>query len=458
MTFALFILYVVLSYVHPGEIIPALAPHHVAYWVGSAGLAVSVASLALKRDTRLANPQLVVLTVFTAVMALSLMVAERWLGAPVSTLQRFGPSLTMFILALCTVTSSRRMRITAACIIVLTIALLVQGVAAYHFGYNARMFLLDPAARGEDVPPPAVADEVDTGFVDQAPEDVSEDDQNEDVREQEPRIRGLGMMHDPNDLAMGMIVGLGLIGGCWNARSKRLNLLLAATAGALVYGVYLTRSRGGAVALAVVVWRFASRRLGRLPALAVVVTLAAGMFSLGFGGRSLSLPTDESASDRLVAWTEGIEMLKARPILGVGYGQFVDHHTITAHNSLVLCFAETGLVGYFLWVALFVVTLVELQRLKHLPGDGAFDDMTRQWAEGLQLSLIGFLTAAFFLSRTFVPTLYLIVGLSAALAATARAAGRPIPLPPLTELGALALACELASIGAICAIVKLHFA
>ena len=456
MAFALFIVYVVLSYVHPGEIIPALAPYRVAFWVGMAGLAVSIASLVSKRAL-LSNIQLVVLTVFTTVMALSLMVAERWLGASLLTLQRFGPSLTMFVLALCGVNSPRRMRITAGCVIVLTMALLLQGVAAYHFGYNTRMFLLDPAARGEDAPSAAVEDPLDSGVVDQPSEDVSEDDQNDDVPQQ-PRIRALGMMHDPNDLAMGMIVALGLIGGCWKARPQLRHLLLAATAGALVYGVYLTRSRGGAVALAVMIWRFASRRIGRVPALVILIALGAAMFGLGFGGRSLSLQADESASDRLVAWTEGFEMLKARPILGVGYGQFVDHHTLTAHNSLVLCFAETGLLGCFLWVALFVVTLFELQHLKNLPGDAPFDDMTRHWAEGLQLSLIGFLTAAFFLSRTFVPTLYLIVGLSAALAATARAADRSIPLPTLPELGALALACELASIGAVYAIVKLHFA
>ena len=69
MTFALFIVYVVLSYIHPGEIVPALAPHRVAYWVGMAGLAVAIASLVSKRDARLWNIQLLVLTVFATVMA-----------------------------------------------------------------------------------------------------------------------------------------------------------------------------------------------------------------------------------------------------------------------------------------------------------------------------------------------------------------------------------------------------
>jgi hypothetical protein len=68
------------------------------------------------------------------------------------------------------------------------------------------------------------------------------------------------------------------------------------------------------------------------------------------------------------------------------------------------------------------------------------------------------MTAAFFLSRTFVPTLYLMVGLSAALAAIARSAGRSIRLPALPELALLVLACELGAIGVVYAMVKLHVA
>ena len=97
----------------------------------------------------------------------------------------------------------------------------------------------------------------------------------------------------------------------------------------------------------------------------------------------------------------------------------------------MLCFAETGLVGCFFWVGLIVVTLLELHGLTNLPGTERFDEMARQWAEGLQLALIGLLVAAFFLSRTFVPTLYLILGLAAALAAIARAGNRSVPLPAL---------------------------
>jgi hypothetical protein len=454
MVFLFFIAYVALTYIQPGQIVPALAPYRVTFWVGIAGLVVAIVPLFGKRIGLVTNLQLLALVVFTVLMGVSLMIAERWPGAPVVVIQRFGPSFTIFVLALCSITSLARLRVAATGIIALTLTLTLQGAAAYHLGYKARLFLLDREFASEDQAAVDAGDDVDFEFV--SVDDVASDSEDTEEPLEPRRIRALGFMKDPNDLAMGLIVALGLIGGAWTQQQRFRNVLLAAAAGALVYGVFLTRSRGGAVALVVVIWRTAARRIGEVPALALLIALSAGAMAFDFGGRSISLELDQSASERVVAWTEGLEMLKAQPLLGVGYGQFVDHHTLTAHNSLVLCFAETGLLGCFFWVGLFVVTLLELQALKRLPGDKPFDQMVRRWAEGLQLSVIGFLAAAFFLSRTFVPTLYLIVGLAAALAVIVRNAERPIRLPALPALAMLVLACELGGICVVYAIVKLH--
>jgi O-antigen ligase len=266
------------------------------------------------------------------------------------------------------------------------------------------------------------------------------------------------MMHDPNDLAMGLVVAVGLIAGIWRPTPRPRNVVLALAAGVLIYGVYLTRSRGGVLALAIVLWRFAATRIGRIPAAILFAALIAGILALDYGGRQFSIDPDESAAGRLTAWTEGLEMLKMKPILGVGYGQFLEYHTLTAHNSLVLCFAETGLIGCFFWVGLLVVTLLELRALRSLAGSDAFDESVRESAEGLHLSLVGFLAASFFLSRTFVPTLYLVIGLAAALATIARNSDRRISLPALPALGTFVLGCEFASIAVVYAIVKLHVA
>jgi len=453
MTFALFILYVVLTYVHPGEIAPALASYRVTYWIGSAGLIVAVASFVARRGRGLAPLQFAALAAFAIATCASLMLADRWLGAPLFAMQRFGPSIAMFVLAAAGVGSLRGLRVACACIIGLTLMLAIQGVAAYHLGYNSKLFVLDPAARGEE-PSAIVEDGEHRADDDEAGGLIAEDEDETGLT----RIRGLGTMHDPNDLAMGLVVAIGLIAGIWRATATPRNAALVLAAGVLIYGVYLTRSRGGALALAIVSWRFAATRIGRIPAAILFAVLVAGTVALDYGGRQFSIDPDESAAGRLTAWTEGLEMLKAKPILGVGYGQFLEYHTLTAHNSLVLCFAETGLIGCFFWVGLLVVTLLELRALRRMAGGDSFDESVRAWAEGLHLALVGFLAASFFLSRTFVPTLYLIIGLAAALASIARDSGKRIPLPALPALGTLVLGCEFASIAVVYAIVKLHLA
>ena len=149
-------------------------------------------------------------------------------------------------------------------------------------------------------------------------------------------------------------------------------------------------------------------------------------------------------------------MLKNQPLLGVGYGLFIDHYELTAHNSLVLCFAETGLIGYFFWFGLVLITFAQLHGLKNLSGQEPIDTDLRRWASALQLSMVGFMSAAMFLSRTFIPMLYLLIGLSVALTLIARQAMRPVWMPTFPRLGSLVLAAEVASIAIIYVVVKLH--
>ena len=65
------------------------------------------------------------------------------------------------------------------------------------------------------------------------------------------------------------------------------------------------------------------------------------------------------------------------------------------------------------------------------------------------------MVAGFFLSRTFTPLLYMILGMSIGLILIARDAGRPVWSPTIPRMGTLVLGCELASILFIYAIVKM---
>lgn len=451
MRLILLLLYIALSYVYPGELIPALAPYRITYLVGLAGLVVCALWLIRSQPAPLRTWQLWLLVAFTIALGLSRMIADRWLGAPLMALQRFGPSLAMFVLTVCAVDSIRKLSRVAAAMVLLSLLLVGQGVAAYHTGYRADLFLLDPATRD------ASADDSDDD--DEGGRLAPDEDSGEFAEgDQTVRIRGLGVMHDPNDLAVGLVVALALVGAAWTPGARLRNTMLVIVPGLVFgYGVFLTHSRGGTLALLVTLGGTFARRLSRRTTIVLMIVLLAGVIALDFaGGRRLVTSADESASERIVAWTEGIEMLKTSPLFGIGYAQFLDYHTLTAHNAMVLCFAETGLIGYFFWLGLLVITVVQLHELTKIAGAEPIDRSIRKWAGSLQLAMAGFLTAAFFLSRTYIPLLYLVVGLSVALIQIARGENRPVWSPSLPQFGAIVLGCEAASLLAIYAVVKLH--
>jgi hypothetical protein len=108
-------------------------------------------------------------------------------------------------------------------------------------------------------------------------------------------------------------------------------------------------------------------------------------------------------------------MLKKSPFFGVGYRVFTDHHELTAHNSFVLCFAETGMVGYFFWLGLLVAAGRDLAILAGLSASDPAQAEVRRCARTVRLAFYTFLTTAWFLSRTYIPTLYLLVAMGVGL-------------------------------------------
>lgn len=455
MPFFIFLIYVALIYVYPAEIFPALAPYRITLGVGIAALGVSALWIAFKRSAVLSTVQFWFLLALMCSLVLSRILGERWLGAVVPAVTQFAPSAAMFLLAICAVDSVRKIRIAAAFIGLMSLVLVVQGVAAYHFGYNTRMFLFDPVTRAEYV---ATVDPSETAQSDEpADADESEFDSDIDPGSTLVRIRGLGLLHDPNDLALGLVMALPLLGIAWRKREHSRNFFLVLLpCVALIYGLFLTRSRGGVLAVAVTLCVVASRRVGRAAAVVLLALMFAGGLAADFAsGRQLSL-ADDSATGRVEAWSEGLQMLKSEPLLGVGYGQFLDHHTLTAHNSFVLCFAEAGLIGYFFWLGIIVVTVIQLQGLKHLGGDDPPKRELQQLARAFQLALIAFMTAAFFLSRSFIPMLYLLTGLCVALVLIARDAKQPVWSPSIPQIGTVILTCEVVSILFMYALLKVY--
>ncbi len=276
------------------------------------------------------------------------------------------------------------------------------------------------------------------------------------------RIQYVGIFNDPNDLGMLFVTCVPMaayLSGRGGLMGLRRLFWLIVT-GVLVYGVYLTDSRGSLLALLAVMGLYIWQRKGVL--IAGALGAAAVAVLLALPSRFNEIDVEEaSAQGRVDSWYEGMQMFQAHPIFGVGPDMYSDYHHLTAHNSFVLIIAETGIIGFTLWLA-FVVYSFRMMWAGSRPSatplweeEDAFDtgaesqatasrsdagqaqleeadvDQTdveqadveqanveqahiaegRAIAMTLLLSLTGFFTSAFFLSRSYVIILYLLAAL-----------------------------------------------
>jgi len=321
------LVYIAVTYVRPGEIIPG--------WIGfpfleiAAGFAIVAALVSLALNPRgFANlPNDWCFLGYGVAIVLS-RPANGWLGGGYVALLAILPLIWFYFLIRLAVQTEAQLRGLITVITLLTLFQAGNGILQYHTG----MGLGGSTAHVRVEYDPETGDEV------------------EEIK----RVRGTGIFGDPNDLAMSLIVVTPFLFSAVISRlSGFLRRILAV--GAIVvlgYALVLTQSRGGFLGFAALIATYSYRRFGRLAAvvagiLAVVVMLAAGPSRL----QEID-STEASAQGRIQSWAAGLQMLKSQPILGVGYGNFGEYNEITAHNSFVHSFAELGVIGGVCFVGL----------------------------------------------------------------------------------------------------------
>jgi O-antigen ligase len=268
------------------------------------------------------------------------------------------------------------------------------------------------------------------------------------------RLRGQGFVNDPNDFGQVLACVIPLMFIFWRPGKKFLNaVIVLLPVCILIFGAYLTHSRGALVALTAIGIVAARRRIGTLPALIIAGALFAGAMALQFtGGRAISTTAGE---DRTSLWGQGLEIMKTHPIFGVGYGNFMDYASNTAHNSIVVCAAELGAFGLFFWCLFLLPTvrdaLVAASPEKvtdgqtEVPEQGLFpqpdkkpDEIDKEEINRLGrlmvMSLTGFLVAAMFLSRAYVLTFFLLGGMAEVVYQMALKRGMIVPRMRLLRL------------------------
>ena len=270
------------------------------------------------------------------------------------------------------------------------------------------------------------------------------------------RITYLGLLNDPNDLAMALLMAFPFQTYLFaTTRSNFLKIILLSCICVVLWSIYLTNSRGATLGFAALLLMFSLRRFGKWRTVAISPLLLAAIL-VSAPGRMENISADEdSAAGRIDAWYTGFEMFRERPLFGVGMGNFVDHNWLTAHNSFVLAMSELGSVGYFVWISVLAVSVLMIWRVMvYSPASGTSRpelDSTelrrhQRFAATLLYSMIAYVVTAFFLSRSYVPILYMMYGMCAAVYLVSRSKWPDIPEVLFKPLWRKLLAFEIASI------------
>jgi hypothetical protein len=438
MGFVLSIVYFVTYYLSPPTIFGALAVAHVQVIIAVLVTLISLPT-AMRSSIR-KTPQALALIGLSITVLISSLFALRWAGGAVQAFLLFIPNAFGYFLVCLYCDSMKKLKILILSMFLVCLFVTVRG--SIEISQESADAVAATPGGASDY---AIA-------------------MNDDNGQWFLRLKGQGNINDPNDFAQLIACTIPLIFIFWRPKKSLLNFMcVILPVCALLAGAFLTHSRGGMLALIAVPLVAARRRIGTVPAILLAGVLLAGALALQFtGGRSISA---SAGQDRTILWGEGMQALKSHPIFGVGFGRMMEVADNTAHNSIVVCAAELGSLGLYFW-ALFLYPTVrdgliiaspdKVGEGKPIEVEAGFFPVERAENEYIDraellrvgrllvLSLTGFLVAAWFLSRAFVLTLFLLGGMVEVVFEMGQQRGMISPRLPLPKVllnsGVLALA------------------
>lgn len=357
-------------------------------------LGVSLLLWLFLQDKRMEAPQFKLMPLILLMCVVSVVFAKAWFGGGWVAFTEFAPVVVLFYIVATSVTDFKRLYAVFTVMALSAAAICAHGVVQF----------LDGRAWSPAVPI-------------------------------QGRITYLGFLNDPNDLSMFLLMVLPLVLLLARRSGFLMTWVYRGIAAGMLYNVYLCNSRGSVLALGVMLLMWGVRRYGWWKSLVVVPIFLIPLVALAPSRMAEMDASEDSAEGRIEAWYEGFQMMRDRPLLGVGKSQFDDIHGLTAHNSYILAAAELGFIGYFFWLANLLFTWMMLRRIDALaPDPKDTSDAATHWSQlhaasrALWVGYVGGLVCAFFLSRSYVVGLYLHIALVVALYQMGRLA-RPNDLP-----------------------------
>jgi putative inorganic carbon (hco3(-)) transporter len=403
MSFTITLIYIAFTFLRPFELwltgLHEFRPMLVLWVIAFIG---SVWNFAYKQKFAGTSTHLLILVGLLVIGIVSASIREGS-TAGIAALNDLPPALSVFLLVLLNATTLKRLKTLIIVFVSSILVLALTGIYSYHTGFMVEQFVLAQGISGAE-PDQSTINPLENGI---AP---AKDTSGLYMW----RVHSAGTLADPNDFGQILIATMPLLWAILRSNSVWVQtLLLALPYSLLMYATLLTQSRGALVGLAAVGLAVFHRLFGVLLTAGLASMMVLGIVGMSYGGGRAMSTGEESAAQRIDAWWVGIELLQAYPVLGAGYGTFTKHHDLTAHNSFVLCFAELGLTGFFLWSALLVLAYKQLSYITAQP-QVRLEKNEHRLADGLRFALIGYFAAAWFLSRTYAPATFLFLGVAVA--------------------------------------------
>ncbi len=250
--------------------------------------------------------------------------------------------------------------------------------------------------------------------------------------------RAAGLRADPNETAMLLVVGIPI---AWyfalNASSRYWQVAYYAAVPLIMWGMVLTGSRGGLLALALVIALIIINKpsvkkvVTSLLLLVAIIATAPGVL-LDRTDQMVGEEKDSSIQERTDLLISGLKVFAQKPLLGVGPGNigqaivaykyrghaeaeipsylFGEAFTV-AHNLFLEMFGELGVLGGFLFLGVIFFSLYSYWRAyRRARKKGEYFSL----AYALLTAMAGFLFAGLFLSQGKESVLWFLLGMGLA--------------------------------------------
>lgn len=235
------------------------------------------------------------------------------------------------------------------------------------------------------------------------------------------RSRWIGIFDGPGVFCVLFTITLPLLFPMLDKHHPFRRRLMGAALVALILGAtYCTGSRGGLLASIAVIGLYVLMKAQvSIRSIVISVVLAVGIYSAAPSYLTTINDQSNSTQYRVEMWAAGLDMIKEKPLFGIGRGNFAAYtNKLIAHNSAVQMGGETGLIGLFLWIALLYLSIKGVAAY----WKGTSDPNERGFCVGLILAVVGYLVSAMFVTLEY-ETFYLLLAICAVMG---RRAAQPV--------------------------------